>query len=208
MKFRLLPARVEFYDFFHQAAENNHQAALTLVKMADDLDHSESIAGEIRHLEHRGDDITHRTIQMLNKTFVTPIDREDIHSLISAMDDVADYTEAVSERLWLYKLKGSNPALKQLARILEASTSLVLKVMKGLKDPRQRSGLFKILEEIHTQENQGDQVLRSALASLFENNPHPLEVMKWKEIYETAEIAIDKCETVANIVEGILVKYG
>ncbi len=208
MRLWLFPKKQEFYEFFLRAAENAHKAAITLVKMADDLENSEVIAGEIRNYEHQGDEITHHTIRMLNETFVTPIDREDIHSLISALDDVVDFTEAVSERLWLYKLKGVNPALQELARILQDSVAEVVQVMKGLKDPRQRKKVFGILEKIHTLENEGDRALRSALVSLFENTPDALEVIKWKEIYETAEIAIDKCETVANIVESIMVKYG
>jgi len=208
MRFRLLPARVEFYDFFQKAAENAHQAAKTLVKMADDLEHSEAIAEEIRTLEHRGDEITHRTFQMLNKTFVTPIDREDIYNLISCMDDVVDYTEAVSERLWLYKLRGSSGPLKTLSEILEKMTGMMAKALQWLKEPRRRPEILKILEDIHTEENRADQALRAALAELFENNPDPLSVMKWKEIYETAETATDKSEAVAAIIEGILLKYG
>ena len=208
MRLWLFPKKQEFYDYFLEAGENAHRAAETLVKMTEALDNSETFASQIREYEHRGDEITHHTVRMLNQTFITPIDREDIYNLISAMDDVVDFTEAVSERLWLYKLRGQNPALKELAEILKESMAQVVEALKGLKEPKARAKILKILEEIHSLENRGDQSLRSALTSLFENNPNPLEVIKWKEIYETAETAIDKCETVANIIESILVKYG
>jgi len=128
--------------------------------------------------------------------------------LISCMDDVVDYTEAVSERLWLYKLQGSSGPLKTLSEILEKMTGMMAKALQWLKEPRRRPEILKILEDIHTEENRADQALRAALAELFENNPDPLSVMKWKEIYETAETATDKSEAVATIIEGILLKYG
>ncbi|MHA2609667.1 MAG: DUF47 domain-containing protein [bacterium JZ-2024 1] len=204
----LFPRKKEFYDYFLEAGENADRAAETLVKMADALENSETFASQIREYEHRGDEITHHTIRMLNMTFVTPIDREDIYRLIAEMDDIVDFTEAVSERLWLYKLRGQNPALKELAGILKESTARVVEALRALKEPRLRRKVLEILEKIHYLENQGDQSLRSALSSLFENNPNPLEVIKWKEIYENAEMAIDKCENVASIIESILVKYG
>jgi predicted phosphate transport protein (TIGR00153 family) len=206
--FRLLPKRHEFYEFFTSAAENAKLAAQALLRMANSLDQSEEFAKEIRRLEHEGDVITHRCVQVLNKTFMTPIDREDIHNLASAMDDIVDFIEAVSERLWLYKLSGRNAPLIDLAATLEESTREVATALSWLSDPHKRQDIFKTLEKIHTLENRGDEVLRSALASLFDDTPDPIQVIKWKEIYETAEIAIDKCETVANVIEGILVKYG
>ncbi|MHA2620258.1 MAG: DUF47 domain-containing protein [bacterium JZ-2024 1] len=206
--FQLLPKRQEFYEFFSRAAENAKAAARTLNEMVSQLEQSERYAAEIRRLEHEGDLITHACVRTLNQTFVTPIDREDIHNLASAMDDIVDYIEAVSERLWLYKLRGQNAPLLDLVATLAECIGQVAIAISWVSNPKKRKDTFKTLEDIHTLENRGDEVLRRALASLFENTSDPLEVIKWKEIYETAEIAIDKCETVANIIEGILVKYG
>lgn len=206
--FRLLPRKKDFYDFFCRAAENARVAAQSLVRMANNLYDSEEIANEIRQLEHEGDTITHECIQTLNKASLTPIDRDDIYRLACALDDIIDYIEAVSERLWLYKLTGKNPSLIDLVTTLEETTNDVVEALYWLNDPRKKNDISKTLEHIHTLENRGDEVLRRALATLFDGNPDPLQVIKWKEIYENAEIAIDKCETVATLIEGIHLKQG
>jgi len=158
----------------------------------------------VEEYEHEGDKITHRILRTLHQTFITPIDREDIHKLTSALDDVIDLIEASAARMAMYRITKPTPAAQRLAEIIVRCTDQVVRGVSAL--PR-----FKFLQEhcieINRLENEADDVSREGIAALFVEEAPPLEVIKWKEIYETMEMATDRCEDVANILEEIALKH-
>jgi uncharacterized protein len=199
----IAPRDREFFDLFEEAGGNIVRAAGLLQEMLRDYPDRSELAREILICEQEGDRITHDIIQRLNQTFVTPMDREDILALASALDDVVDFTEEVADYLGLYKIEAPMDQAVQLASVLHQATRLVAEAM-----PRLRS--FKDLShytvEINRLENDGDRLVREAIASLFDNGIDPMVVIRWKDIFERLEEAIDATEHVANIVEGIVIK--
>ena len=197
------PREREFFDLFEEAGANLVRAAGLLDRMLQDWpDHGE-LARDILACEHEGDRITHDIIQRLNKTFVTPIDREDIHELASALDDVVDFIEEVSDFFGLYRIEAPMAQAQQQARILESACEQVAAAIPRL---RAFDDISHFTVEINRYENEGDRVLRAALASLFETGIDPMMVIRWKDIFERLEDAIDATERVANILEGITIK--
>jgi uncharacterized protein Yka (UPF0111/DUF47 family) len=197
------PREREFFDLFEEAGGNLVRAAGLLELMLEDWpDHGE-LAKDILACEHEGDRITHDIIQRLNKTFVTPIDREDIHELASALDDVVDFIEEVSDFFGLYRIEAPMAQAQQLAQILNHSCRHVAQAIPRL---RAFDDIHHFTVEINRYENEGDRVLREALASLFEAGIDPMMVIRWKDIFERLEDAIDATEHVANILEGITIK--
>jgi uncharacterized protein len=198
-----VPREREFFDLFEEAGANILRAAGLLEQMvADWPDHGE-LAADIVDCEHEGDRITHDIIQRLNQTFVTPIDREDIYELASALDDVVDFTEEVADYLALYRIEAPMSQAQQQARILHESCKQVAQAiprLRGFED------ISHFTVEINRYENEGDRVVREALASLFEAGIDPMLVIRWKDIFERLEDAIDTTERVANILEGITIK--
>jgi predicted phosphate transport protein (TIGR00153 family) len=161
------------------------------------------LARDILICEQEGDRITHDIIRRLNQTFVTPIDREDIYEIASALDDVVDYTEEVADYLGLYKIEAPMEQAQQMAAVLAAAARQIAEAMprlRGFKD------MSHYLVEIHRLENDGDRIVREAMAALFDNGIDPMVVIRWKDIYERLENAIDATERVANIVENIVIK--
>jgi len=161
-------------------------------------------AREIKRIESAGDAITHTIIRKLNQTFITPIDREDIHDLASRLDDVLDYIEAAAERLVVYRIKEPTSACRALAEVIVHTTHAMDRCIKCLRtmDP----AFHEHTVEVNRLENSADVLLRDSLAAMFEEASDPIEVIKWKEIYETMEIVTDRCEDVANVIEGIILK--
>jgi len=199
----LLPQDREFFDLFEEAGGNIARAAELLDQMLRAWPEQQDLAREILICEQDGDRITHDIIQRLNNTFVTPIDREDIYGLASALDDIVDFTEEVADFLGLYKIEAPFEQAQRLAGVLLESSKLVhqaLGRLRGFKD------LSHYTVEINRLENDGDRIAREALAALFEGGIDPLVVIRWKDIYERLEEAIDSTETVANILEGIVLK--
>ena len=197
------PKEREFFNLFEEAGANLVRAAGLLDRMLQDWpDHGE-LARDILACEHEGDRITHDIIQRLNKTFVTPIDREDIHELASALDDVVDFIEEVSDFFGLYRIEAPMAQAQHQARILESACRQVAAAIPRL---RAFDDLSHFTVEINRYENEGDRVLREALASLFEAGIDPMMVIRWKDIFERLEDAIDATERVANILEGITIK--
>src|ERR671914_1216692 len=197
------PKEREFFDLFEEAGANIVRASALLARLLEEWpDHGE-LAREVRDCEHEGDRITHDIIQRLNQTFVTPIDREDIYALASSLDDIVDYIEEVSEFLGLYRIEATMDQAIEMGHILHQSARAIAGAM-----PRLRS--FKDIHhytvEINRLENEGDRVVREALASLFERGIDPMLVIRWKDIFERLEDAIDSTETAANILEGIVIK--
>lgn len=197
------PKDREFFDLFEEAARNIARAADLLDQMLVAWPDRKELAREILVCEQEGDRITHDIIHRLNATFVTPIDREDILALASALDDIIDYTEEVADFLGLYRIEAPMEAAQRMANILVQTTRQVAEAM-----PRMRSfrDINHYTVEINRLENDGDRVLREALAALFEGGADPLVVIRWKDIYERLEQAIDACEHVANLLEGIVIK--
>ena len=204
MRLRLIPREERFFDLFVEDAANVLGAARLLETMLRSYDLLPKRAGEIRDAEHRGDEISHDIGHRLEATFVTPFDREDIHGLISALDDVLDMIEEVADTFVLYRVEAPTPAAIQQA-------SIVVQACEQLHEALLHLRTFKGLEEhwieIHRLENEGDQVTRAAIAGLFDERHKPLEIIKWKEIYQLLEATIDKCEDVANIIERITIKH-
>jgi hypothetical protein len=203
---RLLPRDEQFYDFFEASVKKVLQGAIQLEEFIGDFRDVPLKAKQIKDTEHEGDVITHNTIELLNRTFITPLDREDIHKLISSLDDILDYIEACAARLDLFKVGKTNDEAKLLVGILVKTVKEVEQAVFKLRHLKGADSLMKNCIEVNRLENEGDNVCRMAVAKLFEGETHPLEVIKWNEIYETLENAIDRCEDVANVLEGIVLK--
>jgi hypothetical protein len=203
---RLLPRDEQFYDFFEASVKKVLQGASQLEEFIGDFRDVPLKAKQIKDTEHEGDVITHNTIELLNRTFITPLDREDIHKLISSLDDILDYIEACAARLDLFKVGKTNDEAKLLVGILVKTVKEVEQAVFKLRHLKGADSLMKNCIEVNRLENEGDNVCRMAVAKLFEGETHPLEVIKWNEIYETLENAIDRCEDVANVLEGIVLK--
>jgi hypothetical protein len=193
----------EFFDLFQSAGENMVTAADLLVKMITGYPDSKDLAREIRDCEQRGDGIVHELIQRLNHTFVTPIDREDILELTSALDDIVDFIEEIADYLGLYKIDAPMEQAQRLAEILLQATRQIDQAIPLVRSFRDISAQTV---ETHRLENEGDRVVREAVAALFEGNADPMVVIRWKDIFERLENAIDATEKTAFILEGIVIK--
>ena len=193
----------QFFDLFEEAAGNILRAADLLDQMLRGYPESANLSREILICEQEGDRITHDIIRRLNETFVTPIDREDILALASALDDVVDYTEEVADYLGLYKIEAPMEQAQRLAHVLLQAARQVAEAMPKLRD---FSDISHYTVEINRLENDGDRISREAMASLFDGGIDPMVVIRWKDIFERQENAIDAAEQVANILEGIVIK--
>lgn len=204
--FSFFPKDQSFFELFEKAASNAHDGAVLLVELLDHYEDIENKARKIKNVEHAGDELTHHTIKRLNETFITPIDREDIHELISRMDDILDLIDTAVQRMILYRIPRPTDDARALARVLEQATTVVMRatgLLRNLKDP---DPILRACIEVHTHENEGDRIQHHALASLFENEKDPVMIIKWKDIYESLEASADRCEDVANVLEGIVLK--
>ena len=199
----IAPKEREFFDLFEEAAGNIVRAADLLLEMIRDFPEKSGLAREILIVEQEGDRITHDIIQRLNQTFVTPIDREDIYGLASALDDVVDFTEEAADFLILYKVEAPMEQSVRLAEVLVTACRQIAEAMprmRGFKD------ISHYTVEVNRLENDGDRISREAMAALFGHGIDPMVVIRWKDIYERLEQAIDATERVANILEGIVIK--
>ena len=203
---KIFPKEINFFEMFEKAALNVNRGAISLVEMMDNFGVAEVKAKEIYEAEQEGDMITHEVLRRLNKTFITPLDREDIHSLISRLDDVLDLIWASADRAVLFKLNNPLPEAAELAKTLHETTEIIIKAISCLKD-KKYSYIQEYCIEINRLENRCDRIFREALVKLFDNIKDPIIVIKWKEVYEHLEDASDKCEDVANILEGIVLKH-
>jgi uncharacterized protein len=197
------PKEREFFDLFEEAGANIVRAAELLERMLDRWpDHGE-LARDVVVCEQEGDRITHDIIQRLNQTFVTPIDREDIYALASALDDIVDFIEEVADFLGLYRIEAPMEQAQRLAHVLHEACRQICAAMPRLRTFRD---IRHYTVEVNRLENEGDRITREALASLFERGIDPMMVIRWKDIFERLEDAIDATETTANILEGIVIK--
>ena len=193
----------QFFTLFEEASGNILRAADLLDQMLRNYPENASLARDILICEQEGDRITHDIIRRLNELFVTPIDREDIYALASALDDIVDYTEEVADYLGLYKIEASFEQAERLAHILLQACRQLAEAMPRL---RNFDDISHFTVEINRLENDGDRISREAMAALFDDGIDPMVVIRWKDIYERLEAAIDATEKVANILEGIVIK--
>ena len=198
-----MPREREFYDLFEEAAANVVRAAAMLEEMMESWPEKSELAREILLAEQEGDRITHDIIQRLYSTFVTPIDREDILALASGLDDILDFTEEVSDFLGLYRIEAPMDQAIELARVLHQAARQIQAALPRL---RTLQDLSHYVVEIHRLENEGDRLERMALASLFERAVDPMVVIRWKDVFERLEQAVDATEQVANTLQGIVLK--
>ncbi len=206
MKFRFLPREFNFFDLFDKQAELAIEAAVLFRELTthDGLD--AAAITRMEDIEHRGDTATHGIIEQLNKTFITPFDREDIHKLATELDDIIDVMNTIVGRRRLYKLMQADRNLAEFAVVIEQSVREVASAVKGLRKPKDLKSIMDSCVEVNRLENVGDSMRDRVLADLFETEKDPIAVIKWKEIYQDAETVLDVCEDVANVVESILVK--
>jgi len=197
------PRDREFFDLFEEAGANILRAADLLDRMLRNYPDTKELAREILLCEQEGDRITHDIVQRLNQTFVTPIDREDILELASALDDIVDLTEEVADYLGLYKVEAPMEQAQRLAHILMQACRQITEAMPRMRDFKDIS---HYTVEIHRLENEGDRVVREAIASLFDTGIDPMVVIRWKDLFERLEEAIDATERVANTLQGIVIK--
>jgi uncharacterized protein len=197
------PKEREFFDLFEEAGANIVRASELLESMLERWPDNAALSRDVVVCEQEGDRITHDIIQRLNSTFVTPIDREDIYALASALDDIVDFIEETADFLSLYRIEASMDKATEMAKILHQSTRAIAGAIPRL---RTFKDIHHYTVEVNRLENDGDRVLREALASLFERGIDPMLVIRWKDIFERLEDGIDSTERVANILEGIVIK--
>ena len=199
----ILPREQTFFDTFVELAENIHAGAKALVEMLENYSRPSAQAEKIKDIEHKGDNMTHTLLTRLNQTFITPLDREDIHELASKIDDVLDLADAVATRLVIYRVERIRPGVADLAKILLRATDQVVAAVRVLE---KQDHILDHCIEINRLENEGDRLCRDLIAQLFEGEKDPVQIIKWKEIIEALETAIDKCEDVANVLESVTLK--
>ncbi|HET7707110.1 MAG TPA: DUF47 family protein [Thermoanaerobaculia bacterium] len=204
-RFRLIPREEKFYADFMAMADQIRVGAQLLEELFSSEPPLTTRADEIRDVEHKCDFLTHEIIQRLNKTFVTPIDREDIHSMARALDDVMDAIDDAATLVPLYRIQKVRPGVRELAHTIRIQADAMRLAMEALE---QRKGVMEHAVEINRLENEADRLYREAVGRLFDEETDPITVMKWKEILDLLERATDRAEDVANLVENIVVKHG
>ena len=203
MKLSLVPKEHDYFRLFSELAANLDAAAQLLVKFMSDGDRKGIAAGILQH-EHVGDKIVHDIIRKLNKSFITPIDREDIYDLVATTDEILDNIEAAADMVMLYRVGDITEQARRQAEVIAKATPLLKECMDNLEKPK---GLDERIIAINSLENDGDRILRDAMASLFDGEWQCTDIIKWKDIYEILEAAIDECEHVANVIESIVLKH-
>jgi len=204
---RLIPREEKFYDLFEELIDKIEEGGKMFLNMVETYEYPLPKITKLKELEHEADVITHRTYEKMHKTFLTPLDREDIYDLVNKMDSIMDMTEAAAARMNLYKVKKPSKTIVDQSKILNEAIKRVKVIVHAMRDMRNSKMILDACVEINTLENEGDIILRSAMVDLFENEKDAIELIKWKEIYERIEEAIDVCEDVSNIIEGIVLKH-
>jgi len=206
MKLRLFPKDHKFFDLFRQDAANLRKGALALHELVDHYEDVEKKYEKIKEIEHQGDNITHEIFTKLRDTFITPLEREDIHDLASGLDDVLDCIEGVASRMWTFKLARPTPEVKKLVDIIAKAVEQIFEAIDNLES---LGHVHSFCKQINILEYEADVVCREAIADLFEKAETAAEIknlIMLKEIYTRLEVAADRCEDVANVIEGIIVK--
>ena len=203
---KLFPKEIDFFEIFDRASVNVTKAASLLVDLMENFDNVEAKSKEIYEVEQEGDILTHEIMKKLNKTFITPIDREDLHSLAASMDDVLDLIWGAVDRLIVFKIRETTKEAISMSKDLLVTTEVMHKAINNLKE-KNYSHIQDYCIEINRLENRIDRDFRDALGKLFDEVKDPILIIKWKEIYEHLEDASDRCEDVANVLEAIVLKY-
>lgn len=206
MFFRFLPKETNFFDLFEAQVGCAVDAANCFKEIVSKGSVDTDLLKRMQAIEHQGDDAAHSIFDQLNKTFITPFDREDIHTLTKQLDDVVDMFNTIVNRLFVYKISGVNMNLVAFAAVIEESVHAMACAVNGLNDPKTYRNVFEYCVEVNRLENVGDSMRDAMISSLFETEKDPIVVIKWKEIYEDAETVLDICEDVVHLVESILVK--
>lgn len=204
----LLPKGTVFYDLFEKLAGRVVEAAKELQRLADEFPNIEPSIQKIRVIEHEADDLAHEALDRLDRTFITPFDREDIHTLVGRMDDIVDAIDALAKRFVLYHVSNMEGAFKKQAQTLVATTLVLSEAVGLLRTTRKLSDLNDKLIEIHRLENVGDENNHAAISRLFAGDVDALMVIRWREMYDRIEKAIDTCEDVSNTIARITLKNG
>lgn len=202
----LFPKEIDFFEILDRASLNITKAGVLLVALMENFDRLEERAKEIYEVEQEGDVLTHEIMKKLNKTFITPIDREDLHALASSLDDILDLIWGAVDRIVVFKIKETTKEAISMAKDVHTTTEVIHKAIHKLKE-KQYAHVQDHCIEINRLENRVDRDFRDALGKLFEEVTDPILIIKWKEIYEHLEDASDKCEDVANVLESIVLKY-
>ncbi|MFA5143569.1 MAG: DUF47 family protein [Candidatus Omnitrophota bacterium] len=206
MLFKFFPKDFNFFDLFEKQAGYAVDAAECFKELVSKSALDEASLTTMHEIEHQGDEVAHTILDSLNKTFITPFDREDIHALAKELDDVIDMLYTIVNRMKVYKIAGPNKNLMEFASMIGESVYAVSCAIKGLRDPKKAKDVSNACVEINSLENLGDTMRDNVLAELFETSKDPIEIIKLKEIYQDAETVLDICEDVAHVVQSILVK--
>ncbi len=201
-----LPREHKFFDLFEQSAQNIIKASKCLKDMLDKWQFIDSCVAEITEIEHEGDSITHQVISLLHRTFVTPFDREDIALLAHTMDDVVDFIQSAADAMFIYKIKAPTARARELADVIVLAADEMGKAVASLKHKKEFRQMLERCVEINRLENAADRIYRAAIGELFESTTDIGQLIKWREIYEHMETATDRCEDVADVLEGVALK--
>jgi uncharacterized protein len=204
----LIPKEQKFFDLFEELAAKIEEGGGLFTEMLENYSMNNPKLARLKEIEHEADVITHRTYEKMHKTFLTPLDREDIYLLVNKMDSILDIIEASAIRMSLYKITSPRQGIIDQMRVLNLAIAKVKVIVHGLRDMKNSPTILEGCVAINTLENEGDYLLRNAIADLFEHEKDPIELIKWKEIFERLEEGSDVCEDVSNIVEGIVLKHG
>jgi hypothetical protein len=203
---RILPKEVSFFAYFEKHVALTKDACKAFLDLTEGKIDNVTQAARIKDIEHEADDLTHTCIEELNKTFITPIDRTDIHALIKRLDDIVDSVDATASRIALYELVEMRPEAKNLAEVLVKAVEELDRALRGLRKITKPADILQHLIAVHQHENEGDIILRAALTRLFKEEKDAVVIIKWKEIFERLEKATDRCEEAANIIEKIVIE--
>lgn len=203
-----IPREEKFFDHFEELANKIETGGRLFLDILNNYEHSEAKVSTLKEIEHEADKITHIIYEKVHKTYITPFDREDIYALANKMDSILDIIEATAVRMYLYRVKEPTKDIIELALVLNNAIAVVKKIVHAIRHKKNSQMIIEACVEINTIENEGDYILRQSMARLFQNEKDVIELIKMKEILELAEEAIDTCEDVANIVEGIVLKNG
>ncbi|MGZ6231032.1 MAG: DUF47 domain-containing protein [Syntrophales bacterium] len=204
---RFIPKQEKFYDLFEELINKIEEGGKVFLCMVEQYEYPLPKITKLKELEHEADVINHRTYEKMHKSFLTPLDREDIYALVNKMDSILDMIEASAARMSLYKVKKPTKVIIDQAKILNEAISKVKLIVYAMRDMKNSKMIIDACVEINTLENEGDIVLRTAMVDLFEHEKDAIELIKWKEIFERIEEALDVCEDVSNIIEGIVLKH-
>lgn len=204
--FSLMPRDRLFFDLFKRSAANVHEGAKCLSDLLENYVDVPRKAARLKQLEHVGDEISHEIFDHLARSFVTPLDREDIHDITSRLDDIIDLTDSAANRMILYRITEPTDDARELGRVLVKATDSLCQAFELLHNMRRADEILRHCIDVHTQENEGDRIVQHALGILFNNNTPPVEIIKWKDIYYIIETATDVCEDAANVLHTVVVK--